>query len=91
MNYEEREYAFEKTPVKSYKKDLIFPLVKAVKVTNHWLKLAKGVFTIANGSVYSSAFQERVFWLESSKLVRNLLTYKQITEILNRLSNLSFA
>ena len=53
----EREYAFEKIPVKSYKKGLIFPLVKAVKVINHWLKLAKGVFTIANDSVYFHVFQ----------------------------------
>ena len=46
--WREREYAFEKIPWKSYKKGLIFPLVKTVKVTNHWLKLAK---------VDSSAFQ----------------------------------
>ena len=53
----EKEYAFEKIPAKGYKKGLIFPLVKIVKVTNHWLKLAKGVFTIANASVYSNVFQ----------------------------------
>ena len=55
--WRETEYVFEKIPVKSYKKGLIFPLVKTVKFTNHWLKLAKGVFTIANASVYSNVFQ----------------------------------
>ena len=55
--WRETEYVFEKIPVKSYKKGLIFLLVKTVKFTNDWLKLAKGVFTIANASVYSNVFQ----------------------------------
>ena len=60
--WKERKYPIELIPVKSYKKGLIFPVVKTMKdLTNHWLKASKGVFTIANASVYSNASQYRVF------------------------------
>ena len=48
--WKERKYAIELIPVKSYKKGLMFPVVKSVKDIT-LAKASKGVFTIVNASV----------------------------------------
>ena len=59
LNYENREYAIELIPIKSYKKGLMFLLAKTIKdIINHLIAQAsKGVFTKINVSIYSDASQ----------------------------------
>ena len=73
--------------MKSYKKGLIFPVVKTVKIHKSFAKASQGVFTIVNASVY--------LCFEQSRRARNLFSHQQIMQNLilqtNRLSNSSSA